>query len=148
MKKPLLWQVEDIPKPHILKRYISKTENAVRKAYGGKMKTPVAKITAPMERSGAMGNGVQRAYQKRYGKKGQMNLPNLVVLFFVMVIILALTPALNDIIGDSAVSLLGNPNESTSITISIMRLMPFMLLVGVVLTVIYWSLPKQREGGY
>jgi len=78
---------------------------------------------------------------------GQATLANFVVVFFVFVIALAMMPAMNTIIEDSANNLNLNPTDTTSLIIAIMRLVPSVLLLMIIIYAIYLSMPR-REGSF
>jgi len=78
-------------------------------------------------------------------KKAQMNPANFIVLFFTFIIALAMMPVINNISDSTVIGLQAAPNEGTDLVITVIRMIPFMIIVGCVLTCLYWAIPK-REG--
>ena len=78
-------------------------------------------------------------------KKAQMNPANFIVLFFTFIIALAMMPVINNISDSTVAGLQAAPNEGTDLVITVIRMIPFMIIVGTILTALYWAVPS-REG--
>lgn len=81
-------------------------------------------------------------------KKAQLNLPNFVMLFVVFLIALFMLPVMNTVIEATAGNLSASGGANVPLTISIMQLIPFALILGIILTAIYYAIPRQGGGQY
>ena len=74
-----------------------------------------------------------------------MSLPNFVMIFVVFLIALFMMPVMNTVIDATATTLSASPSDGTALTISVMRLIPFALILGIIIYAIHTAIP--REGG-
>lgn len=77
--------------------------------------------------------------------KGQITLTNFIAIFVTFIFYMTLVPVLNPMIDTLVSTLESTPNELTPAVILLVRLFPFVLLLGIVLTVLNYSIPR-REG--
>jgi len=77
--------------------------------------------------------------------KGQVTMANFLAIFVTFLLYMVLIPVLNPMIDTLVINLSLNPNDMTPATIMIVRLFPFVLLLGIVLTVLNYAIPR-REG--
>lgn len=77
--------------------------------------------------------------------KGQITLSNFIAVFVTFILYMVMVPVLNPMIDTLVAKLLVTPNDMTPAIVMLVRLFPFVLLLGIVLTVLNYAIPK-REG--
>ncbi len=77
--------------------------------------------------------------------KGQITLVNFLAIFVTFILYMVLVPVLNPMIDTLVVSLESDPNDITPAIVMLLRIMPFVLLLGIVLTTFNYAIPR-REG--
>ena len=80
-------------------------------------------------------------------KKAQLSLGNYVSLFFVLVIAVALMPALTSLINASSSTMTATPNDGTGLAVTVMELLPILIIVCIILTAIWYSIPSFSNRG-
>jgi len=79
-------------------------------------------------------------------KKAQLALSNYIGLLFVLIIAVALMPALTSLINASSSTMTATPNDGTGLAVTVMELLPMLIIVCIILTAIYYSFPTNRGG--
>jgi predicted Kef-type K+ transport protein len=74
--------------------------------------------------------------------KGQITLSSLIVIVVVLLLFLVLVPLINGMINTSTAALEAAPNDSTEITVAVMYLIPFVIALGIILTVLNQASPR------
>lgn len=77
--------------------------------------------------------------------KGQMTLVNLTGLLIVFFMLFVFLPIINSMSDTAIAALLASPNEYTSYYCLAIRIIPLSLILSVILTGIYYAIPR-REG--
>lgn len=78
--------------------------------------------------------------------KGQITLSTLIVIVVVLLVFLVLVPLINSSINTSVAQLEASANDGTEITVAVMYLIPFVIVVGIILTILNQANPR-IEGG-
>lgn len=89
--------------------------------------------------------------------KGQVTFVNLMAIVITLIVFFNLLPVLQGFIDKSAFCLNGGvgsgcptppltPNDQTSTIITLMHISPFMVLLGIIITILIYANPR-REGG-
>ena len=81
----------------------------------------------------------------RGNMKGQLTAVNLVAVFISLIVYVAILPTLQSSVDTGVAALLLSPNPYTGITVLFLRLFPFFVILGIVLTAISYANPH-REG--
>lgn len=77
--------------------------------------------------------------------KGQITFINLIAIVVTIIVYAALLPVINTFIDTTVAELLLSPNEYTTVLISMLYLVPFLLLLMIVLSGLNMAIPR-REG--
>lgn len=74
--------------------------------------------------------------------KGQITLSTLIVITVVLLLFLRLVPLINSSINTSAAQLEAAPNTGTDITVAVLYLVPFVIVLGIILTILNQANPR------
>ena len=77
--------------------------------------------------------------------KGQITLTNFLAIFVTFILYMVLVPVLNPMIDTLVIKLQTSPNDMTDAIIMLVRIFPFTLLLGIILTTFNYAIPR-REG--
>ena len=80
-------------------------------------------------------------------KRGQLALGNYIGLLFVLIIAVALMPALTSLINASSTTMNTTPNDGTGLAVTVMELLPMLIIVCIILTAIWYSIPSFSNRG-
>jgi len=78
--------------------------------------------------------------------KGQITLSTLIVVVVVLLLFLVLVPLINSSINTSTAKLEAEPNAGTDITVAVMYLIPFVIVLGIILTILNQANPRIESG--
>ena len=78
--------------------------------------------------------------------KGQITLSTLIVITVVLLLFLVLVPLINSSINTSTALLEAAPNDATDITVAVMYLIPFVIALGIILTILNQASPRIESG--
>lgn len=79
--------------------------------------------------------------------KGQITMTNLVVIFVVLILYMALLPAITPMIDQTVAILQENPNDTTPMLVFLLYATPFVILIAIVLTALNWAMPRSPGRG-
>lgn len=71
--------------------------------------------------------------------RGQITLTNLLVIVLVTIVYFTLLPTISTMADATCTLLLATPNSFTDVTVTFIRFLVLMPIIGIILTVVYWA---------
>lgn len=80
--------------------------------------------------------------------KGQITFTNLIgIMITILIYTTVAYPILEPLISDTVTDMQSDPNEYTAINVMLLQLVPFILLLGIIITALNYATPRIEDRG-